>query len=240
MAHSFFRSYSSPSPQLFLQYINDIVGAASLSHPELEKFINFTSKFHPAVSFTWSISDSSLPFLHISVSISGNRQATNIPYKPTDFHVFRMDHSLWDTLVHMPLVNASWGSEFWKGGLLQCPSEAQHKLEEQHFIFRLGILHSSLTIPTTISSFRAVSHLSLDTSASLNVIKREELIIDFRKKGGGRAPICINGTEVERVDSIKVLRVTPTNKLSWTFHVDVMIKKAQRCLFFLRRPRRFG
>eukprot|EP00061_Rhincodon_typus_P000211 g10922.t1 len=67
--HSSFQSYSGLHPQLFLRYINDIVGAASLFRPELENFFNFASNFHPAITFTWSISDSSLPFLDISVSI---------------------------------------------------------------------------------------------------------------------------------------------------------------------------
>eukprot|EP00061_Rhincodon_typus_P012265 g37892.t1 len=61
--HSLFQSYSGPHTQLFLQYIDGIIGAA-----------------------TWSISDSSLPFLDISVSISGDSLATCIHYKPTDSH----------------------------------------------------------------------------------------------------------------------------------------------------------
>eukprot|EP00061_Rhincodon_typus_P006068 g26308.t1 len=88
MEYSLFQSYSGPHPQLFLQYIDDIIGAASRSCLELEKFINFTSNFHPALTFTWSISDSSLPFLDISVSISGDRLATNIHYKATDSHSY--------------------------------------------------------------------------------------------------------------------------------------------------------
>eukprot|EP00061_Rhincodon_typus_P012274 g37904.t1 len=74
---------------------------------------------------------------------------------------------------------------------------------------------------------------------SLNVGKTKELIIDFRKEGE-HAPIYINGTEVERVENIKFLGVMITNNLSWTSHVDAMIKKAQQCLFFLRRLRKFG
>eukprot|EP00061_Rhincodon_typus_P006974 g28163.t1 len=54
--------------------------------------------------------------------------------------------------------------------------------------------------------------------------KTTELIIDFRKKGGEYAPIYINGTEVKRVESSKFLGVTITD-LSWTSHVDVMVKK---------------
>eukprot|EP00061_Rhincodon_typus_P011236 g36108.t1 len=63
---------------------------------------------------------------------------------------------------------------------------------------------------------------------------RIEQIINFRKKGGEHTPIYINGIEVERVKSIKFLRVTITDNLSWTSHVDVIVKKAQRRLFFLR------
>eukprot|EP00061_Rhincodon_typus_P014424 g41430.t1 len=67
----------------------------------------------------------------------------------------------------------------------------------------------------------------------------KELIINFRKKGG-HATIYIKGAEVERVDSVMVLRVTIINNLSWSSHVDVTIKKAQHCLLFLRRLRKFG
>eukprot|EP00061_Rhincodon_typus_P002287 g17087.t1 len=45
-----------------------------------------------------------------------------------------------------------------------------------------------------------------ENNLSLNVGKTKELIIDFRKKVGQHAPIFINGTEVERVKSIKFLR----------------------------------
>eukprot|EP00061_Rhincodon_typus_P010230 g34360.t1 len=66
----------------------------------------------------------------------------------------------------------------------------------------------------------------------------------LQKKGGEHSPhpipIYINGTEVERVESFKFLRVMITDNLSWTFHIDAMVKKAQECLFFLRRLRKFG
>eukprot|EP00061_Rhincodon_typus_P009518 g33087.t1 len=41
----------------------------------------------------------------------------------------------------------------------------------------------------------------------VHVSKTKELIIDFRKKGGGHAAIYINGAEVERVESVKFLGV---------------------------------
>eukprot|EP00061_Rhincodon_typus_P000490 g11877.t1 len=39
--------------------------------------------------------------------------------------------------------------------------------------------------------------------------------------------------------SIKFLGVTITDKLSWTSHVNVTVKKVQQCLFFLRQFRKF-
>eukprot|EP00061_Rhincodon_typus_P008230 g30658.t1 len=78
-----------------------------------------------------------------------------------------------------------------------------------------------------------------ENNLSLNIGKTKELIIVLRKKGGEHAPIYINGTQVERVESVKFLRVTITDNLSWTSHVDVTVKKAQQHLFF-RRLRKFG
>eukprot|EP00061_Rhincodon_typus_P001815 g15858.t1 len=79
-----------------------------------------------------------------------------------------------------------------------------------------------------------------ENNLSLNVGKTKEPIIDFRKKGGEHAPIYINGTDVERVESIKFLRVTITDNLSWISHVDVTVKKVQQHLFFLRQLMKFA
>eukprot|EP00061_Rhincodon_typus_P012564 g38381.t1 len=68
--HSLFRCYTSTIPQLFLRHIDDCFAAASCSHEELEQFINFTNTFYPDLKFTWTISDTSLTFLDLSISIS--------------------------------------------------------------------------------------------------------------------------------------------------------------------------
>eukprot|EP00061_Rhincodon_typus_P002844 g18633.t1 len=65
------------------------------------------------------------------------------------------------------------------------------------------------------------------------------MIIDVGKKGGEHNLIDINGTEVERAKSIKILRVTITD-LSWTSHINATVIKAQRCLFLLKQLRKFG
>eukprot|EP00061_Rhincodon_typus_P011353 g36298.t1 len=85
---SLFRCYTSTIPHLFLRYIDDRIGAASCSHEELEHFINFTNSFHPNLKFTWTISNTPLPFLDLSVSICGNRLSTDIYFKPTDSHSY--------------------------------------------------------------------------------------------------------------------------------------------------------
>eukprot|EP00061_Rhincodon_typus_P014559 g41645.t1 len=73
---------------------------------------------------------------------------------------------------------------------------------------------------------------------SVNVSKTKQLVIDFRKQGGGHAPIYINGAEVEMVKNVKFLGVTITNNLSWSTHIETMVKKTQQHLFFLKRPRK--
>eukprot|EP00061_Rhincodon_typus_P013308 g39601.t1 len=67
---SLFHCYTGTIPHLFLPYVDDSISAASCSHEELEQLINFANTFHPNLKFTWTISDTSLPFLDHSVSIS--------------------------------------------------------------------------------------------------------------------------------------------------------------------------
>ena len=60
-------------------------------------------------------------------------------------------------------------------------------------------------------------------------------------KGGlNRAPININRTAVERVESFKFLGVHITNDLSWSKHTKTVVKRAQQNIFPLRRLKRFG
>ena len=58
----------------------------SLAHPLIldKNFIHFCSTYHPALKYTFEISESSVPFLDLCVSIFNNRVATTIHYKATD------------------------------------------------------------------------------------------------------------------------------------------------------------
>jgi hypothetical protein len=50
-----------------------------------------------------------------------------------------------------------------------------------------------------------------DNNLPLNVCTTKELIVDYRKRRDEQAPINIDGTEVERVESFKFLGFHITN-----------------------------
>ena len=83
-----FEQYTDPIPDYLGRYIDDCVGTASCSRGKLECFINYVNNFHPALQFTWEISETSVSFLDILVSINGNRLTTSVFYKPTDSHSY--------------------------------------------------------------------------------------------------------------------------------------------------------
>ena len=86
--HQFFNQYNGPKPELYGRYIDDCIGAISSSREELDQFITSVNSFHPALKYTWEISETSLAFLDIKVSIRGNVLCTSVHYKPTDSHSY--------------------------------------------------------------------------------------------------------------------------------------------------------
>ena len=86
--HQFFNQYNGPKPELYGRYIDDCIGAISSSREELDHFITSVNSFHPALKYTWEISETSLAFLDIKVSISGNALCTSVHYKPTDSYSY--------------------------------------------------------------------------------------------------------------------------------------------------------
>ena len=83
-----FEQYTDPIPDFFGRFIDDCLGTASCSYAELESFIHFVNNFHPALKFTWEISEISVLFLDILISINGSRLTTSVFYKPTDSHSY--------------------------------------------------------------------------------------------------------------------------------------------------------
>ena len=75
--HQFFNQYNGPKPELYGRLIDDCIGAISSSKEELDEFITSVNSFHPALKYTWEISETSLAFLDIKVSIRGNVLCTS-------------------------------------------------------------------------------------------------------------------------------------------------------------------
>ena len=82
--HQFFSQYHGPKPELYGRYIDDCIGATSSTKEELTQFITAVNSFHPALKYTWEISDTSLAFLDIKISIEGNGLCSSVYYKPID------------------------------------------------------------------------------------------------------------------------------------------------------------
>ena len=86
--HQFFSQYHGPKPELYGRYIDDCIGATASTKEELTQFITAVNSFHPALKYTWEISDTFLAFLDIKISIEGNGLCTSVYYKPTDSHSY--------------------------------------------------------------------------------------------------------------------------------------------------------
>ena len=63
----------------------------------------------------------------------------------------------------------------------------------------------------------------------------KEMIVDYRKWRTEHAPILINGAVVEQVESGKFFGVHITNKLPWSKHTKIVVKRARQCLLPLGR-----
>lgn len=80
--------YCGPAPLLFKRYIDDILGIFSGSREDLEKFIQHVSNYHEAIKFTHDISNESVAFLDLKITIQDDKIATSIYFKETDSHSY--------------------------------------------------------------------------------------------------------------------------------------------------------
>jgi hypothetical protein len=79
-----------------------------------------------------------------------------------------------------------------------------------------------------------------DNNLSIDVSKTNQMNVGYRKRRAKHAPIHIDRSVVERVESVKFLCAHITTKLSWSKHTNKVVKRARQCLFPLRRQKRFG
>jgi hypothetical protein len=64
-----FEQWTDRIPDYLGRYIDDCLDTASCSRVELERFINFVNNFYRVLQFTWEISETSVTFLDILISI---------------------------------------------------------------------------------------------------------------------------------------------------------------------------
>ena len=76
--NQFLPQYHSPKPELYGRYIDDCIGATSSTREELTKFTTAVNSFYLALKYTWEISDTSLAFLDIKISVEGNGLCTSV------------------------------------------------------------------------------------------------------------------------------------------------------------------
>ena len=100
--NQFFNQFNGTKPELYGRYIDDCIGATSSSREELDLVITSVNSFHPALKYTWEISETSIAFLDIKVSVNGNGLSTSVHYKPTDSHSYLLHSSSHPFLVKTP------------------------------------------------------------------------------------------------------------------------------------------
>ena len=83
-----FSEYIGPVPDLYKRYIDDVFGVSSDSEQELKSFIDYVSSYHPAIKYTFNITQDSLSFLDIKCHIQDGQISTSVFYKPTDAHCY--------------------------------------------------------------------------------------------------------------------------------------------------------
>ncbi|XP_022102344.1 uncharacterized protein LOC110985555 [Acanthaster planci] len=76
-------NFTVPAPLLYKRYIDDIIGA---TREDVQKFIDYADSLHPALHLTSEISNETVTFLGIKLSINGNSLTTSVHNKSTDSH----------------------------------------------------------------------------------------------------------------------------------------------------------
>ena len=70
------------------RYIDDYIRISMSTKKELEDFIQYVNGFHLSLSYTYDISDTSVNFLDISISMTQHGLTTEIFYKDSDTHSY--------------------------------------------------------------------------------------------------------------------------------------------------------
>jgi len=67
IGNQFFNQFNGTKPERHGRYFDDCIGATSFSREEPDHFITSVNSFHPALKYTWEISETLIAFLDIKV-----------------------------------------------------------------------------------------------------------------------------------------------------------------------------
>ncbi|KAL0149688.1 hypothetical protein M9458_054971 [Cirrhinus mrigala] len=73
-----------------------------------------------------------------------------------------------------------------------------------------------------------------------NKLKTVEMTVDIRRNPPALLPLTIMDSTVTSVETFRFLGTTITQNLKWDNHIDLIVKKAQQRLYFLRQLRKFN
>jgi hypothetical protein len=81
-------TYDHVLPEYYRRYIDDGIGITDMSDVDLTRYFTFISNLHPSINFESHVSDVSVNFLDIQLSLHSEGLSTSVFYKPTDSHSY--------------------------------------------------------------------------------------------------------------------------------------------------------
>ena len=84
----------------------------------------------------------------------------------------------------------------------------------------------------------AIYDWSKENLFQLNGEKTKELVISFSRDSPQFPGICIDGTPIKTIQSTKLLGLIINNTLTWNDHIEELVKKASKKLYFLIQLKR--
>ena len=103
-----------------------------------------------------------------------------------------------------------------------------YKYVDDSTVFEICRLGSLSTIQ---QSANIVDQWTRDNYMRINTSKTYELLIDFKNSSHLVIPhITLDGSLIERTESVKILGVNVSANLTWNVHVNSLISKASRRL----------
>ena len=84
----FFAEHEHLTPMLYKRYIDDIVGTASYPEKGLQCFIDHVTIFNSSIKYTYTISNKTVTFLDLQLTIDNNHFKSCVQFKSTDSHIY--------------------------------------------------------------------------------------------------------------------------------------------------------